>query len=202
MGKQVIISIGREYGSGGHYVAHQIANDLGLPYYDRSILDELAKEHNVSTDFLEKYDETKRNPLLSRRVKGYSNSIDEILVQMQFDLLRKKADAGESFVIVGRCSEELFRGQDRLISIFVVGDMEDRVRSVMQRNKVSMEEAKEKIQRHDQGRKRYHNRYSSVKWGDSRGYDVCINSSRLGIEGTAKLLEDYIAARLGEDKRS
>ena len=129
MDKQVIISVGREYGSGGHYVAHKIANDLGIAYYDRSILDELAKEHNVSPEILEKYDETKGNPLLSRRVKGLSNSIDEILVEMQFDLLRKKAASGESFVIVGRCAEELFRGEERLVSIFVVADMEDRVKS-------------------------------------------------------------------------
>ena len=200
MDKQVIISVGREYGSGGHYVAHKIANDLGIAYYDRSILDELAKEHNVSPEFLEKYDETKGNPLLSRRVKGLSNSIDEILVEMQFDLLRKKAASGESFVIVGRCAEELFRGEERLVSIFVVADMEDRVKNVAEQHRISPTEARAKIYRHDQGRKKYHNRYSSVKWGDSRGYDVCINSSRLGIEGTAKALEAYIAARLEQRK--
>ena len=200
MDKQVIISVGREYGSGGHYVAHKIANDLGIAYYDRSILDELAKEHNVSPEFLEKYDETKGNPLLSRRVKGLSNSIDEILVEMQFDVLRKKAASGESFVIVGRCAEELFRGEERLVSVFVVADMEDRVKSVAEQHKISPTEARAKIYRHDQGRKKYHNRYSSVKWGDSRGYDVCINSSRLGIEGTAKALEAYIAARLEQRK--
>ena len=200
MDKQVIISVGREYGSGGHYVAHKIANDLGIAYYDRSILDELAKEHNVSPAFLEKYDETKGNPLLSRRVKGLSNSIDEILVEMQFDLLRKKAASGESFVIVGRCAEELFRGEERLVSVFVVADMEDRVKNVAEQHKISPTEARAKIYRHDQGRKKYHNRYSSVKWGDSRGYDVCINSSRLGIEGTAKALEAYIAARLEQRK--
>ena len=200
MDKQVIISVGREYGSGGHYVAHKIANDLGIAYYDRSILDELAKEHNVSPEFLEKYDETKGNPLLSRRVKGLSNSIDEILVEMQFDLLRKKAASGESFVIVGRCAEELFRREERLVSIFVVADMEDRVKNVAEQHKISPTEARAKIYRHDQGRKKYHNRYSSVKWGDSRGYDVCINSSRLGIEGTAKALEAYIAARLEQRK--
>ena len=200
MDKQVIISVGREYGSGGHYVAHKIANDLGIAYYDRSILDELAKEHNVSPEFLEKYDETKGNPLLSRRVKGLSNSIDEILVEMQFDLLRKKAASGESFVIVGRCAEELFRGEERLVSVFVVADMEDRVKNVAEQHKISPTEARAKIYRHDQGRKKYHNRYSSVKWGDSRGYDVCINSSRLGIEGTAKALEAYIAARVEQRK--
>lgn len=200
MDKQVIISVGREYGSGGHYVAHKIANDLGIAYYDRSILDELAKEHNVSPEFLEKYDETKGNPLLSRRVKGLSNSIDEILVEMQFDLLRKKAASGESFVIVGRCAEELFRGEERLVSVFVVADMEDRVKNVAEQHRISPTEARAKIYRHDQGRKKYHNRYSSVKWGDSRGYDVCINSSRLGIEGTAKALEAYIAARLEQRK--
>ena len=129
-----------------------------------------------------------------------SNSIDEILVEMQFDLLRKKAASGESFVIVGRCAEELFRGEERLGSVFVVADMEDRVKNVAEQHKISPTEARAKIYRHDQGRKKYHNRYSSVKWGDSRGYDVCINSSRLGIEGTAKALEAYIAARLEQRK--
>ena len=86
------------------------------------------------------------------------------------------------------------------MSIFVVADMEDRVKSVAEQHKISPTEARAKIYRHDQGRKKYHNRYSSVKWGDSRGYDVCINSSRLGIEGTAKALEAYIAARLEQRK--
>ena len=105
MEKQVIISISREFGSGGHEIAEQIAKNLGFHFYDRSMLDDLAREKNLQIEDLEKYDEKPRNPFISRRVGGHTNSMEEIVAEMQFDYLREKADSGESFVIVGRCAE-------------------------------------------------------------------------------------------------
>lgn len=96
MKKQMIIAVGREYGSGGHFVAEKIANDLGIAYYDRRILEEIAEEKNIRIEYLEKYDEKNRKVLFSRTVNGYSNSIEEIVAEMQFEYLRKKADEGES----------------------------------------------------------------------------------------------------------
>lgn len=197
MTKQVIIAIGREFGSGGHYVGEKISEYFGITYYDRRILEDIAEEKNVRIEYLEKYDEQRRNVLFSRSVKGYTNSIEEIVAEMQFEYLRKKAASGESFVIVGRCADELFRGDERLVSIFVLGDKEDRIQRISQRHSISLEEAAQKLARHDRSRKKYHNRHSEIKWGDSRGYDICINSTRLGIDKTARLLEQYIQERTG-----
>lgn len=197
MKKQVIIALGREFGSGGHYVAQKIAEDLGIHYYDRKILADIAEENNIRIEYLEKYDEKKRKIILSRNVRGYTNSMEEIVAEMQFEYLRKKADAGESFVIVGRCADELFRGDERLISIFVLGDQEEKIRRVSEQHNISREEACAKMKRNDRERKMYHNRHSEMKWGDSRGYDICMNSSKLGINKTAELLEEYIKERTG-----
>lgn len=192
MDKQILISISREYGSRGREIAIKVAEDMGLPLYDRNILEEIAKEKGTDPKNFHDIDEKPRNKLLSRRVKGYSNSMEENLAQMQFDYLQKKADSGESFVVLGRCSETVLKGREGLVSIFVTGEREAKIQHIMDKFPISREEAIAKIYKHDISRKRYHNHYSDFKWGDSRNYDVCINSSRLGPQGTAEVLEAYI----------
>ncbi len=196
MDKQVIISISREYGSGGHVIAEKIAKDLGVSLYDRNILDEIAREKETSVEQLEHLDEKPRNPLLSRRVRGFSNSMEENLAEMQFEYLENKADSGESFVVLGRCSETVLKDREGLVSIFIVGDREVKSARVMEKFSLSKEEADVKIFRHDRLRRQYHNRYSDFKWGDARKYDICINSSRLGLERTAEILEDYVIKKV------
>ncbi len=195
---QTIISVSREFGSAGHVIAEQIAKDNGLHFYDRHILDEIANENNMKVEVLEKYDEKPRNAFLSRRVGAFSNSMEEILAEMQFDFIRKKAESGESFVIVGRCAETVLSGHKGLISIFVVGDELAKIKRIMEVYKISESDAIAKIRRHDKKRKQYHNRYSSFRWGDSRYYDMCINSSRLGLEHTNAALEYYIRERISQ----
>jgi cytidylate kinase len=194
--KQTIITVSREFGSGGHEIAEKIASDLNLKFYDRGMLDEIADEMNVKVEVLEKYDEKPRNIMLSRKVGKYSNSMEEILAELQFDYIRKKANEGESFVIVGRCSESVLRDVDGLISIFVNGNRECKIKRVMDKYALNRSEAVKKMERHDFKRKRYHNRHSDHKWGDSRYYDVCINSSPLGISGTVRTLGNYIQERM------
>lgn len=194
--KQVIISISREFGTGGHLIAERIAKDLDISLYDRSLLDEIAKEKGVDVENLEKYDEKPKIMLFSRRVNGYSNAMEDALVEMQSDFLRKKADSGESFVVVGRCAETALKGRSGLITIFILGDREMRLKTVKKRFGLSDKEAKSKMMRHDAKRKVYHNRHSDRKWGDSRGYDLCINDSKLGINKTVELIEMYIQERL------
>ena len=195
---QTIISVSREFGSGGHIIAEQIAKDHGLKFYDRHLLDDIAAENNMNAAVLEKYDEKPRNAFLSRRVSGFSNSMEEILAEMQFDYIRKKADSGESFVIVGRCAESVLSGHKGLISIFVVGDDEAKIKRVEKVYGLNTSEAILKMKRHDKKRRQYHNRHSSFRWGDSRNYDLCINSSKLGLDKTADALEDYIRARISQ----
>lgn len=198
MSKQVIISISREYGSGGHLIAEWVAEKFGLKFYDRNMLDEIAGEMNMEVGELEKYDERRRNPLITRRVGAHSNSMEDILIEKQFEYLREKADSGESFVVVGRCAETVLKGREGLITIFVLGDKDKKLERIMDKYHLDRKEAIAKIIRHDKNRKSYHNRYSDMKWGDSRGYDLCINSSRLGLERTAETLENYIQERIRE----
>lgn len=192
MAKQLIISISREFGSGGRDIAKKVAEDMGLELYDRNMLEDIAEKMNIEPEVLEDIDEKPRNKLLSRRVNGHSNSMEENLAQMQFEYLRRKADQGESFVVVGRCSETILKDREGLVSIFIVGDKETKINHTMEKFGISREEAVTKSERHDRSRRRYHNHYSDFKWGDSRNYDMCINSSRLGMEGTAGIIETFI----------
>lgn len=198
MAKQTIISVGREFGSAGHEIAEKLAGELGFKFYDRNMLDEIAQEKNIDVKELEKYEEKPRNMIFSRKVNGYSNSLEEIIANMQFDFLRKKADSGESFVVVGRCAEEVLRDREGLISIFILGDQDEKLTRVKNLYHLDDAAALVKMKRHDKNRKRYHNRYSEGKWGDSRSYDLCVNSSKLGVERTMDILVKYIRRRMAE----
>lgn len=195
MKEQTIIAVGREFGSGGHEIAEKIARDLGLKFYDRNMLDEIAAGMNIQVEILDKYDQQPRNIFNSRRVGKFSNSVEEILAEIQFDLIKKKAEDGESFVIVGRCGDSVLRETDGLITIFVSGDRENKTKRIMKKYHLNEADARLKMERHDRKRKKYHNKYSYGKWGDSRYYDICINSSPLEIDRTVDVLEYYIDER-------
>jgi len=192
---QLIISVGREFGSGGRIIAETLAEKFGIPVYDRHLITEIAEKTGLTPEEVEKYNENPKKRILSRSVRGYSNSIEDSIAEMQFKFLREKAEQGESFVVVGRCSETILRDFDSLVSVFVLADKECKVKRVMEVYELSEQEAKELIVKKDKKRKRYHNYHCSGHWGDSRLYDICINSSRLGIEKTADCLESYIRER-------
>lgn len=196
MSDQLIITIGREFGSGGHVIAETLAKKFGLPLYDSNILKDIAVYTNIDHEELEKYDEIPKNRLFSRTRRGYSNSPEENIANMQFKYLRNKAEQGESFVAVGRCSETILKGYPGVISIFVLADKQCKIERISKLNDISSVEADVLINFQDKKRKSYHNYYCSIKWGDSRNYDISINSSRLGIEGTADVLETYIRERM------
>ena len=192
MGKQLIISVGREYGSGGHIVATKLAEHFGLPLLDSNILSEIAKEKNADEAFLRKYDESARNLLFSRSVKGYSNSPEEIIAQMQFDYIRARADAGESFVVIGRCADYILRDNPGLIRVFILGDRDAKIKRTAEREGISEEKAKARMEQCDKRRKSFHNTHSDNKWGDSRTYDLTVNSSKLGLDAAAELIIRYV----------
>lgn len=197
MAGQLIISIGREYGSGGHKIAEELARRFELPYYDRNILDEIAKKKEVQNHNLHQFDELPRNFFLSRSVRGYSNSPEEVIARLQFDFLKEKAEKGESFVVVGRCSEDILKEYDALISFFIIADMETKLERVQETRNVSRDEAESIIRRHDKKRKSYHNYYCQTKWGDARNYDMTVNCSKLGLEKTTDIIEQFIRAKIG-----
>ena len=194
--KQLIISVGREYGSAGRFIAEKIAEHYGLPLYDRNILQEIAEVKKLNIKNLEKYDEKPRMRLFSRRVKGYSNSPEENIAHLQFEYLRRKAADGESFVIVGRCGEEVLKEFDCLISIFILGDMQTKIERIAKINDITLNEAEKMILKNNKNRKLYHNHHCKGYWGDSRNYDISINSSKLGYTDTVLILTKYIDERI------
>lgn len=197
MDKQLIISVGREFGSGGHIVAANLAKHFGLPLLDSNILAEIARQTNSSEETLRKYDESARNLFFSRTVNGFSNSPEEVIAQMQFDYIKKKADSGESFVVIGRCADYVLRDNPALVKIFILGDMEAKIKRTAERENISEDKAKSRIAQCDKRRKYFHNTHTENKWGDSRSYDITINSTKLGLDGTTEVLADYIERKMG-----
>lgn len=193
---QLIISVGREFGSGGRVIAEALAERFNIPIYDRHLITEIAERTGLSPEEIEKYNEHPKKKILSRRVRGYSNSIEDNIAEMQFEFLKEKSESGESFVVVGRCSETKLKNNPALVSLFVLADMDAKIKRVMEVYELSEDDAKEFIRKKDKKRKRYHNYHCSGHWGDSRLYDICINSTCLGIDGTVDYIEDYIRARI------
>ena len=198
MGKQLIITVGREFGSGGHIIAVKLAEHFGIQLLDSNILAEVAKKSNAREEYLKKYDESARNLFFSRTVNGFSNSPEEIIAQMQFDYIKQKSDAGESFVVIGRCADYILRKNAALVRVFVLGDTEAKIKRTAEREGISEEKAKIRMEQADKRRKYFHNTHSENKWGDSRSYDITVNSSKLGLDSTAELLIKYIELRNAE----
>lgn len=191
MPKQLIISIGRELGSGGSDIAKIIAKDLGLNLYDKNILEEIASKKSSDIDSMKEFDEKPR-PFISRRVREHTSSTEDIIAQMQFDYLKEKAASGESFVVVGRCASSILAENPGLVSIFVCAEDDFRIPRVMETFSLNRREAREKIEQTDKRREQYHNSYSETKWGDISSYDLCIKSSSLGIEKSAEMIKALV----------
>ena len=154
-----IITISREFGSGGHAIAVELANRYGIKLYDHNLLDAVAAEKNVDVETLRRYDEKPRRLLFSRSQNGFSSSAEENVAFLQFEYLKKKADEGESFIVVGRCAETVLGDRPNVISLFVLGDSEVKCKRVMEIYDLSERDAQFKMERHDKYRKQYHNYY-------------------------------------------
>lgn len=192
--KQLIISIGREFGSAGHEIAERLAKRYCLPLYDHNLLEEVAASRNLDSSELQKFDEVKRNKLLYRSINGMSSSPADNVANLQFQFLREKAASGQSFVVVGRCSETILKEYEGLVTFFIMGDMDKKVERVMKLYNKTEKEAVDFIKEKDKKRKKYHDSHCKTKWGDSRNYDLSINSSKPGIDESVNLLADYIDA--------
>lgn len=190
--KQLIISVGREYGSGGHEIGRKIADKLGIQFLDRSIIEELAVLMGADPEELSKYDEQPKRYFINRTVRGYSNSNAQAVAELQFNLMHEKESHGKSFVVVGRCADAIFKNNAGLISFFITADEDDKIKRVMEKRNLSEKEAKTAIVRHDKTRKAYHNSMTTTQWGEAKSYDLVINSSKLGIDGTVDFLLNYI----------
>lgn len=198
MAEQIIVALGREFGSGGHEIARNLAERLGIPLYDRNMLEQIAAEQETDVAVLEAYDESPRKLVVSRKVNGFSNAPEDSVAQMQFNYMKERAKNGESFVVLGRCAEEVLKGHSGLISVFVRADKEFKKQRTLDRGAHSEQEALALMTRTDRSRKLYHNQFCSKKWGEAETYDLILNSACLGIDGTVEFLEHYIQMRRGK----
>lgn len=197
--KQLIISVSREYGAGGHEVAALLAQRFHLELIDAdSIARHFADNHNFDYDEVKQYSGKPFNKILHRTIQGHTNTIQDNLSQMQFDYLKNKAAAGESFVIVGRCSETILQDYEGLVSFFILADEEDKIARVMAREGLDETDAAYTARRGTWNHKSYHNYYCKGKWGDSRLYDMCISTSKIGTDGAADVIETFIRKRTQE----
>ena len=200
MAKKILITIGRQFGSGGKAVAHILGHKLGIPVYDNELIVEAAKKSGFSKDLFEGSDEKKRPFSLSsifssNRYGHFSDNYinDADLFRIQSETIRSLAEKG-SAIFVGRASDFVLRDMD-CIDIFLTAPMEVRKRFVSQREGISPEEAEEMILKREKEREAYYNYISFGNWGVASNYDLCIDSSILGFEGTADLIIEYARKR-------
>ena len=205
MEKNFIISIGRQLGSGGREIAKLLAERLGIPVYDKKLLEVAAKETGLDATVFENADEKESNPFMRGvfALKGVINSyplglgscIDgDRLFELQSEVMRKLAEK-ESCIIIGRCAEYVLRDHPGITSIYITADKADRIARIAGKEAVSNEKAKELMEKGDKKRRSYHDYYATTRWGEAQSYDLCINSSRLGIDGTVDFLYNFIKSR-------
>ena len=193
------LTIGRQFGSGGREVGKRVAQALGIPYYDKELLAVAAKESGLSHQFLESYDEKPTNSFFYSLVMGQQNllsgahgvTVEQLAAKAQREAVLSVAEKG-SCVIVGRCADYLLRDKPGLLRVYISADWDKRVERVCQRDGVTPKEAEEKMRRMDKTRGAYYTFHTDRKWSAAETYDLCINSSRKGIEATAELILDFV----------
>lgn len=200
MDKQIIISVGREFGSGGHEIAEQLAKHYNIPLYDKEIFSHIEEKQSINAEVAQYYDEKPITPLFYPiMLDSGSLPLEQQVASHIFNFIREKGnEEKQSFVIVGRCAEYVLRDNPNMISVFILGNEECKIKRVMKKYGLDEKAAKSRMRKEDKMRKTYHNFYTDSKWGDSRSYDVCMNSSTLGVEDTIGALISYIDRALAQ----
>ena len=196
----IIICVGRQLGSGGHDIARMLALDFNAKYYDQELLNLAAKESGISEKFFEQNDEQRGvfRSLFHLHASHvgdnnlYANNFSqENLFKFQSDAIRKAAEKG-SCVFVGRCADYILRDFENVVNIFITASMHDRVAQILNKQNVTPPEAKRIIQQAEGKRAAYYNYYTGKKWGHAESYDLCVNTSILGMVETEKMIADFI----------
>lgn len=196
MKKGLIITIGRQFGSGGRCVADALGRKLNIPVYDNELITKAAQESGFSAELFLQSDEKRRIFSLSSIFSSnYSSETenymsDSGLFQIQCETIKKIAEQG-SAVIVGRCSDYVLRERENTLDVFLSCPLEERIKRVAERQEVTLEDAQEIVERKDRAREEYYNYYTFGNWGMASNYDLCLDSSILGVDETADVIIDY-----------
>lgn len=201
MGHQVY-TIGREFGSMGQLVGEKLAERLGIKFYDKELLQQAAKDSGFCEEIFENHDEKPTNSFLYSLVMDtYSTGsyatapfldmpLNHKVFLAQFDTIKKIADQ-ESCVIVGRCADYALANYPDVINIFVHADLEDRIKLISKRMDITENKAKDIILKNDKQRASYYNYYTSKKWGDTRSYDLTLNTSKITVDDCVDMIINY-----------
>ena len=201
----IIICVGRQLGSGGHDIARMLALDFNAKYYDQELLNLAAKESGISEKFFEQNDEQRGifRSLFHLHASHvgdnnlYANNFSqENLFKFQSDAILKAADEG-SCVFVGRCADYVLRERKDVVSVFVTASMEFRVQQIMAKQKLEHAAARKYIEQREAKRAAYYNYYTGKRWGVAESYDLCIDTSVLGLQATEKFIADFVKKRFG-----
>ena len=191
-----MITISRQYGTGGHDIGEKLAEKLDLPFYDKDIIAIASKESRLGEKAFEAAEETATTALgyaLSNRSNRslYGMPLNDQLFMVQAGVIRNVADRGPA-VFVGRCADYVLDGYKEAINIFLQANMDARIKTVMARDRLSAREAEARIKRLDKSRATYYNYYTDRKWSDLGNYDIVLNVSHLTTEEAADLLSTFI----------
>ncbi len=201
----MVVTIARQYGSGGREIGKRLAENLGIQFYDRELINLAAKESGISPEIFQKVDEKATNSLLYSLSVGAAATIgsnygispqmpmNDRLFLLQHDIIKKISV--EPCVIVGRCADYVLSDRVDCIKLFIYADMAKRIKYVTDVYKVPRDKAQGVIQRMDKARANYYNYYATGKWGDPSNYNLCINSGELGVSRCVELIEFYLRQR-------
>lgn len=202
MAKKIIITIARQYGSGGREIGERVASALGIPIYDRELITEVAAKGNLNEEVIKKADESSANSLLYTLAMGsntlgaamhfgYKMPLNDKLFILQSEVIKEYAKEG-SGVFIGRCADYVLRDEENILRVFIYGDLEHRQERIAERHpEIKSSQVIDAINKTDKRRSTYYNFYTGNKWGKYDNYDIAINSSTLGIEGTAELICEF-----------
>ena len=197
-----IITIGRQFGSAGREIGYKVAKDLGIKLYDKEMLDRAAKESGICQELFETHDEKPTNSFLYSLVMdtyslGYSSGsytdmpINHKVFLAQFDAIKKIADEGPC-ILVGRCADYALQEYENVLSVFIHASLDARIRRIARISELTDAKAKDMCQKTDKKRASYYNYYTNKKWADVESYNFSLDSSVLGIEGTAEAIKRLV----------
>lgn len=202
---KIILTIGRQFGSGGRVIGKRLADELNISYYDKELITLAAKESGLCPEVFEKADEKASDGLAHAFSMGFSYLgmytphadilSNEGLFKIQSDAIRNLADT-ESCVIVGRCADYILRDNPACLSFFIHDKIENRVQRVVARQQITVEQAKELIYKTDKSRAAYYDYYTNKTWGKSSSYNFSIDASVLGIDETVAFMRNFVERRL------
>ena len=205
MKTNTIITIGREFGSAGREIGYKVAKEFGIKLYDKEMLARAAKESGICEEIFESHDEKPTSSFLYSLVMdtysmGYSGNtytdmpINHKVFLAQFDAIKKIADEGPC-ILVGRCADYALESYKNVVSVFIHADLDARIRRIARIYNLTDAKAKDMILKTDKKRASYYNYYTNKEWAEAKSYDLCLNSGKLGVEGTAKAIKDYVSLR-------